>query len=522
VGVIRDLTESERAEKESEIFFSLSLDLLAIAGFDGYFKRLNPAWTRTLGWSREEMLARPFSDFIHPEDMARTTSEVTKLLSEGHVTIGFENRYRHIDGSWRVLRWTAAPVPDRGLMICAARDVTEMIETQEAMKLAKDLAEETARAKSEFLATMSHEIRTPMNGVLGMLSLLAETELSVTQTDYVKTAASSGNTLLSLINDILDLSKLESGGLELERRPFDLRLLVDESVASMAMIARNKGLRLRYQIDALLPRMVVGDSLRTRQVLLNLLGNAVKFTTTGEVLVDVAVVSQAEGKVEVCLSVKDTGIGIAPESAARLFSPFAQADSSTTRKFGGTGLGLAICRRLVASMGGTIDFESSQGQGTVFRVLVQWPVAGVDDVVPGTPGPTVLPMPSPGLRVLVVEDNLVNQKVLVAMLTKYGVACDVAIDGAKGVEAVRQNKYALVFMDCQMPEMDGYTATRLIRSEVPGGNDVPIVALTANVLSGERELCLAAGMNGYLSKPVSREDLLSVLQTFTGQPRSPN
>jgi CheY-like chemotaxis protein len=386
------------------------------------------------------------------------------------------------------------------------RDLTE----------ARDRAEAASRAKSEFLANMSHELRTPMNGVLGMTELVLLTPLSTDQRESITTAYNSAASLLDLLNDILDFSKIEAGKLELDATPFELRPLLESTLAVVRLTAERKGLTLELDVDADVPDAVVGDAGRLRQVMVNLLGNAVKFTEHGDVRLSVQAVGPAgadgEGRT-LRFGVRDTGIGIPLDKQDRIFGAFIQADGSTTRKFGGTGLGLAISNRLVALMGGRIELESVPGAGSLFHFAVTLGVhAGPLHEAETESRPRAAAAPRTGLRVLLAEDNKVNQRVAQRFLERLGHSVALANDGREAVDIWRRQPFDLVLMDVQMPEMDGFEAVAVIReAERASGGRTPVIALTAHAMSGDRERCLAAGMDGYLTKPVKLAQLVAAI-----------
>ncbi|WP_169254666.1 PAS domain S-box protein [Aromatoleum toluvorans] len=794
-----ELRARRSAENERDRLFNLSLDLLGIASFDGYFKRINPAFRKTLGWSDEEFLAHPFLDFVHPDDHAATQAELAKLAA-GTPMQGFENRYRCKDGSWRWLEWKVLPQPD-GLMFCSATDGTErhehalrlgqlntvlarrveertaaldalhakkeelravldhlldcvvtidergvvqranpaieqvlgyspeelvgqnvamlmpsphceqhddylrryvgtgerhIIGTRRevegrhklghavalelsvaeysigkerffigtlhditkrrtliaALQQARDDAEQASRAKSAFLAAMSHEIRTPMNGVVGLVDVLAHTGLTEQQADLIATIRSSSSTLLEIIDDILDFSKIEAGRLELDMAPVALGELAEGLATSLAPVANGRDVDLSIFVAPDLPRLLMADEMRVRQVLYNLVGNAIKFSAgrpgiRGRVGIRVAVAQR--DPLRVAISVSDNGIGIAPDKVNELFHPFTQAETSTTRRFGGTGLGLAICRRLVALMDGDVAVESRPGEGARFTVTLPFTpaevqaaqpdpqLAGVgciliddaelatDDlriylehagahvhvaadvsaaaaavqalgasaivigfvgtganeqriaetlagvrrvcikrgrrqrprisdphtvtidgnalrrhallravaVAAGLASPEIFPSFLPvseqaatltmpdieqarreGRLILVADDDEVNRKVLIHQLALLGYAAVLANDGVEALQMWRKGHYALVLADIHMPEMDGYRLTESIRHEEGDKGRTPVVAVTANALRGEERRAYAAGMDGYLTKPVLLEALSATLRQW--------
>lgn len=646
---------AEEALRLTQFSIDRAGDAALWMGPDAHFLYVNDAACRLFGYSRDELLSMTVHDLDPSFPNEAWPEHWMQVKQRGSFSI--ESRYRTKDGVLLPVELTVNYLKFNGKEFnCAfARDTTERKLVEEEWQRAKNAAEAASRSKSEFLANMSHEIRTPMNAVIGMTGLLLDTELNAEQRDYVETIRSSGDALLSIINDILDFSKIESGKLELENQPFDLRDSIEVALDLVANKAAEKGLNLAYVIEDSCPGTLLGDITRLRQILVNLVGNAVKFTQTGEVGVTVSSRRLEERRYELHFAVSDTGIGIPEDRRNRLFQSFSQVDASTMREYGGTGLGLAISKRLSELMGGKIWVESEAGRGSVFhftivtdgaigeprpflrgvqshlanrRILIvvsnatnqrilteraaswgmvsqatasgqqaldwirqgqRFDVAILESNLPAIngsslateihehPASTFLPLIAltklrpregaegepkdsshrpgfagflaqpikptqlfelltgifgkkvapvirapeaapkverPPLRVLLAEDNVVNQKVAVRMLERLGYKPDVVADGIQVLDALTRQAYDIVLMDMHMPQMDGLVATRRICERWPRDRRPRIIAMTASAMQGDRERCLAAGMDDYIAKPVRMEELRTVLERY--------
>ncbi|HTW14680.1 MAG TPA: ATP-binding protein [Nocardioides sp.] len=479
----------------------------------GHLTWVNEAFERTTGYRLDEIRGRRTADFLSGET---TSQEVLRQIEEAGakgLPIRAELAQYTATGKEFWVSLDLAPLhSDTGELegfFGVLTDITERHEAEELLDQARKAAEASAQEKAGFLATMSHEIRTPLNAVLGLTDLLLLTELDDEQRDYTETAHQSGNHLLALVNDVLDYSALEAGRLEYADVPFSMAQLLDETLTMFVANAEAKGIELRLRQSPDVPAALLGDSMRMRQVLVNVVGNAMKFTEQGSVSVDCDLVGSPWGhRVEIVLRVSDTGIGIPRWRIPDLFRSFVRGDASSTRQYGGTGLGLAISRRLVEAMGGTIDLESEVGVGTT--VTIRMVYDRVAEQPPPVPRPAQAILDHSERRVLVAEDDVVNQKVVVRMLGRLGIEPTVVENGREAVEAVRTGAFDTVLMDVEMPVMDGLRAVRLIRD-----TDLQvqpwIVALTANALSGDRDRFLSAGMDDYVSKPVTLDALTAAL-----------
>jgi PAS domain S-box-containing protein len=652
------LRASQAATRKLSLVASRTDNAVVITRPDGRVEWVNESFSRLAEHTLEDIGGRPFVELLSsPEHDLAAVERITRAFARREAITTDVIHHSRSGRRYHVHLELQPVLNDEGAVenfIVIETDITSRVEVEQQLRRAKAEADSASRAKSEFLASMSHEIRTPMNGVIGMTSLLMETPLTPEQRDYVQTIRTSGDALLSIINEILDFSKIESGRMELERHPFELAQCVEETIDIFALQAAAKGIELAYAIDGAVPAWIVGDITRLRQVLVNLVNNAVKFTPSGFITIEVTLgtAPDATGACLVDFVVADTGIGIPTDRQSALFKPFSQVDSSTTRKYGGTGLGLAICDRLVQLMGGTIDVASQLGHGSRFRFTIQTaaaeipsggrvlnfggvPVLAVDDhavnrraleacltlwgctpflaengtralqiaaakppaiaivdhdlngetgealiaqlhtAYPHLPvvlltaasdgvrhgqshapfvtrlpkpikpvflgeavarlmkGGALPPPPAPApvrphaelareipLDILLVEDNPVNQKVALHLLTRLGYRADAVSNGLEAVRAAEQRDYDLVFMDVQMPEMDGLAATHEIRTRLPRERQPRIVALTANAVQGDRERCLAAGMDDYLPKPVKLDELHGMVRKYFGAPHA--
>ena len=532
-----DITAQKHAEEELahernllRTLIDTAPDLIYVKDSKGRFLVANRALGSLLGVTSPEALLGKTDFDCYPEELAESLwAEDQKIMNSGEALINHEESTVDSLGKVNWVLTTKVPLHDSagsimGLM-SVSRNITSRKQAEKELEKARDAAEAASRAKGEFLANMSHEIRTPLNGILGMTELALDTALDSEQREYLEAVKLSSDSLLNVVNDILDFSKIEAGKLELSPEDFDLRAQVHDVVKLMTVPARLKGLRLASHTAPDVPRLIHGDPTRLRQIVLNLVGNAVKFTEQGEVLVEVFREAENASEVTLHFVVRDTGIGIAGPMQRAIFEAFVQADGSTTRRFGGTGLGLTISSRLVQIMGGRIWVESEEGHGSRFHFTARFAVpsgrrqeleSGMADVLSAGNGEGLARRQRlHGARILLAEDNGVNRIFIVRLLEKHGHSVVTAVDGRDALAAFAKCHFDLVLMDVQMPGMDGLEATEAIRElEKESSLHVPIVALTAHALNGDRERCLAAGMDGYLSKPVHADELLEMLDAF--------
>jgi two-component system CheB/CheR fusion protein len=521
VLVFRDQSGEQRfrhALEESAVHFRTLANggrvLIWTAGVDGRCEFFNEPWLRFTGRSLDQELGRGWVEGVHPEDRPTCLAALGQAQARRE-PFSLEMRLRHVSGAYRWILNEGSP--RRGGsgeflgFIGHCLDITERREAEEDLRAAKQAAEEANKAKSEFLANMSHEIRTPLNGVLGMLQLLETTEVTPEQQEYLQAATQSSRRLTRLLADILDLSRIEAGRLMVQSAEFRLEDLKDAVLETFALAAQDKGLELSFVLHPGLPVRLVGDETRLRQILINLVGNAVKFTARGGVRVE-ALALPGSGPLHALFTVEDTGIGIPESFMTHIFEPFIQGEGSYTRNFQGAGLGLAIVRRLVAAMGGTLAFDSTEGQGTSVYLMLPFalPAREVDSPrdVPGRAGDAASP-----LHLLLVEDDETSLWTARLLLERMGHTVRSAVNGAEALEALRAERYDCVLMDVQMGVMDGVEATRRIRGGQPDPDQarIPIVAMTAYAMAGDRQRFLDAGMDEYVAKPIVAADLAQAI-----------
>lgn len=522
VNIIPDYNDWQQKIVNNNLILDSLAEGVVVVDRQNLISFANESAVKMLGRSRTDLLKQRYEpvmfgveakDLPPPEagEDVVYTCPVQFAMIEGETTHVNSETFHRRDGSTFLVEYVCIPLLEADQIIGVVvtfQDITERRDLEQAVRKARDAALEAAQEKADFLSNMSHEIRTPLNGIIGITDFLNNTDLSGEQRAYVQTLKTSADSLLQIVNDILDFSKMEAGKLRIDEVDFNIEALVTETIRLFTPEAKRKGITIGVRVTPSNPEPVNGDAVRVRQILQNLIGNAIKFTDSGSVDVEVKRESAGLWRFEVA----DTGIGIPDSKLATIFEPFSQADASTTRLFGGTGLGLAICRRLTQLMNGDIGVESVAGSGSKFWFTVKLTDAAEMKEAISKPSISLDTVRDPAnLRVLVVDDNPVNQEVAVGRLRHLGFIPEVASNGLDAVELVLKEPFDLVLMDCRMPVMDGFEATRMIRD---GGNrTTKIIAMTASVTAGIREECLQAGMDGYLSKPVSVEELQKVLQS---------
>jgi PAS domain S-box-containing protein len=524
----RKHTERELEERTSflnSLIENSPIGIVAV-GINDIVQFCNPAFETIFRYRQADIIGKPLLGLLTNADTFAEVAANRKDLWEGKVVHTLTKRVRS-DGSLvdvEAFSVPLGPAEQRTGALMQYQDITERKRAEEAILRAKDAAEAASRAKSEFLANMSHEIRTPMNGIIGMTELALDTELTSEQREYLGFVQASADSLLKLINDILDFSKIEAGKIEVESIEFPFQQSLDETLKSLRFRVHQKNVELSWRVGPGIPEYLKGDAGRLRQILVNLVGNAVKFTARGEIEVSVEADSESEAQVLLHFQVRDTGIGIPKAKQEMIFEAFTQADGSTTRKYGGTGLGLAITSQLVKLMGGRIWVESEPGQGSTFHFTSRFELChGLSRLAEGqaepirhdppvTLRPSALLERTGTLRILLAEDNAVNRKLVTTLLLKRGFAVVATENGQEALDALDREDVDLVLMDVQMPVLDGFDAIRAIRKkEQSSGAHLPIVALTAHAMKGDRERCLAAGADEYVTKPIQTSDLMAAI-----------
>ncbi len=537
-SIIHDVTERKEAEEKlqmSDLALNTISQGVGITSPEGRFLSINNAFAWITGYEKSEMVGRTY-DFLHgPLTEPSALAAIRRSFENGGRFFGELINYRK-DGTtfWNEL--TLLPVTDTNgspiQIICVVRDITAQKRAAEELaehrnhleKLvfsrtaelaeAKDAAEAASRAKSAFLANMSHELRTPLNGIMGMTDLALRRATNSQQIEQLTKSAHASRHLLAIINDILDISRIEAGRLTLLESDFSLLQIIDDTFRMHEQRAEAKGLKLIMKLAPSLPDLLCGDALRLKQTLINFIDNAIKFSERGEISVSALAIEEDSHSLLLRIAVKDQGIGLTPQQQSRLFQPFSQADESTTRKYGGTGLGLNIARRLAKLMGGDAGVDSQPGAGSTFwitaRLKRSHALRQKEEHAPTEAPLQTLSRHFKGYRVLVAEDDLLNQEVIRFLLEDADLRADIVSNGQEAVEHARSNRYNLILMDVQMPVMDGLQASRQIRA-LPGLENIPVLAMTANAFEEDREGCLAAGMNDHLGKPVAPEALFTRL-----------
>ncbi len=533
VGVFyENITDREKTDKKlkmSEARFREMADsmpqLVWTCLANGPCDYLSKQWVEYTGIPEEPQLGYGWLGQLHPDDRERTIEEWGKKVIDG-TDFDIQFRIRDASGEYHQFLTRAVPMRDNSGKIVkwlgSNTDINalklieeELKKVSKDMTLARNQAEEANRAKSQFLAMMSHEIRTPMNGVLGTAQLLAKTNLDAKQEKYSNILLNSGQQLLYVINDILDYSKLEANKLEIQNEPFSLVDTIQEVVSVMTSLAGEKEIKLSVEMDTGLPLMMLGDTLRIKQILSNLISNGIKFTECGSVSISVKVASQNGANVKLVFNVKDTGMGISEENIPGLFKEFSQVDSSLTRSIEGTGLGLSICQKLIHLMDGEINIESQLGVGSNFIFTLSFvEVTGTQLNTEKIPELNIGDLRDNQTRILLVEDNEINQIIASDMLEELGCVFDLACNGEEALTKLEKASYDLILMDIHMPIMDGFQATKYIIKKYPNESRPAIVALTADAMSGDKEKCIALGMSDYLTKPINMNELKSMLNKY--------
>lgn len=519
LGAARDISKQKESDLEIKKFFSLPLNLMCTATTEGYFKEINAQVESVLGYTRAELFEHPFTTLIHPDHVESTGEEIGKLVSgKRDVTVSFENQFRRKDGSYCWLAWTATFDVSSGLLYAIAEDITKRKEIEQELIDAKTKAEEASRAKSQFIANMSHEIRTPMNSILGFTDMMRDLVKSDLEKEYVENIWKGGKSLLKLINDILDLSKLEAGKSGLVFRPVNIARIVDEVKSIFALKAENKGLEIRNEIDDNIPPSLLLDEIKIRQILLNIIGNAVKFTDEG--FIEIGVIAknrdETESHIDLEIYVKDSGIGISEDKLESIFSEFEQENHIISGRYGGTGLGLSISKRLTEQMNGRISVSSKPAKGSTFKIsLPNITISSMlEEEDQGESITLDLDKNFNKGKILIVDDITLNRTMIIEFLKKYPIEILEAENGIEAVKLASEEVFDLIFMDIKMAKMDGVEAMKEIKKrKIP----TPIIAITASALNHHSDKeDTDDWFDGFLRKPVDRAQIVKELVKYIG------
>jgi PAS domain S-box-containing protein len=509
VAIRTDITKLKNQEHELHSFYKLPNDFLVVASIEGHLIKVSDSFPIAMQMSKEEMLQSPFLKLIHPNDVA-TTIKIMEELANGKQAVDFENRYIKKNGEPMLLSWQASLNPEDGMIYASATDITQKKQAEEIM-IRSEIELEKAKAKDVFLANMSHEIRTPLNAIIGFHELMKKTPLSIEQAGYSEIIGSALKNLNVIINDILDLSKIENGKLFLEKHPFKLEELTKELIQMNLASAKNKNLKMMLNYDGQIPSVLLGDEVRLTQILMNLISNSLKFTQQGEIELRVASQEESNEDVRIRFSVIDTGVGIPESKLNVIFDRFTQAENYTTRVYGGTGLGLSIVKSLVELYNGKLFVKSEVGKGSEFSFEITFPIANSNEVKDNSQDSSDLVSVSDldGIKILLVEDNLHNQILAKTYLEKNNAVVDIAGNGLIALEKIKENPYEIILMDVQMPVMDGVSTTINIKQNLQ--INIPIIGCSAHSLSSEKNACMHAGMNDYITKPYTEWDLVNAV-----------
>ncbi|OHD11289.1 MAG: hypothetical protein A2086_12880 [Spirochaetes bacterium GWD1_27_9] len=524
IEIEKKLKETKNSLLESEEKYRLitenSKSFISETDINGVILYVNNYYIEGLGYLPKEIIGKRAAELLHPDDLATAIKSFDKMLNSSQPRRD-EWRFKHKNGTWKWLDCTANMFTTKNgekRIVVIAYDITDKKEKEEDLKNSKINAENANEAKTQFLANMSHELRTPINGILGMVNLLSKTKLEEQQINYLDMIKSSGSLLLNIVNDILDISKIESGKFVLKEESFNIINLINKIHNEMEIISNSKNLKLNTIIENNITECIFGDEKALTQILINLLTNAIKFTDIGQIDIKLEEISKDKNEIKFRISVSDTGIGIQTEKLNEIFERFTQIDSSTTKKYQGTGLGLSIVKKLIEIMKGKITVESSLGKGTVFTMEIPFKNVKEHPLLyekEKTNDDINSKIQNKNINILIAEDNAINALFLKELLEQSGFSTDTAQNGIKVLEKLSKKKYNLVFMDVQMPEMDGFKTTEVIRKQEKNNKDhIIIVALTAYSMKEDKEKCIKIGMDDYISKPIEESEVFEKIEKY--------